>query len=83
MTDNLPAKNADGFVALSDFYAHHHQPIETALKTAQIPHQIKFHPPNAEQIWEDGAFRVYVPAEYVESGRTLYRNRRCCSFLIA
>ena len=67
--DNLLDKNADGFVTLSDFYAHQHESIETALKTAQIPHQIEFHPPNAEKIWEDGAFRVYVPAEYLEPGK--------------
>lgn len=71
MKNNLPDKNDDGFVTLSDFYAHHHQSIETGLKNAQIPHQIEFHPSNAEKIWQDGAFRVYVPAEYVESGREL------------
>jgi len=27
MTDNLPAKNADGFITLSDFYSHHREPI--------------------------------------------------------
>lgn len=67
--DNLLDKNADGFVTLSDFYAHQHESIETALKTAQIPNQIEFHPPNAEKTWEDGAFRVYVPAEYLEPGK--------------
>lgn len=71
MTDNLPAKNADGFVTLSDFYPHHHEPIETALKTAQIPHQIESHGKNAEKSWTDGAFRVYVPAEHLETAREL------------
>lgn len=71
MKNNLPDKNADGCVTLSDFYGHQHETIETALKTAQIPHQIEFYPPNAEKTWKDGAFRVYVPAEYVESGREL------------
>lgn len=65
MKDNLPDKNADGFVTLSDFYPHQHETIETALKTAHIPHQIEFY------VDRDGAFRVYVPAEYVESGREL------------
>ncbi len=71
MKDNLPDKNVDGFVTLSDFYRHQHETIETALKTPQIPHQIEFYPPNAKKTWKDGAFRVYVPAEYVESGREL------------
>lgn len=46
MKDNLPDKNADGFVTLSDFYAHHHESIERVLKTARIPHQIEFYSEN-------------------------------------
>ncbi|MEG5170820.1 hypothetical protein [Microcoleus sp. B3-D7] len=69
--DELPDMNVTGLVTLSDFYAHQHEVIETALKNAEIPHQIELYPPNAEKTWRDGAFRVYVPSEYVKSGREL------------
>ena len=65
MTDNLPAKNADGFITLSDFYSHHREPIESALKNAQIPHQIEFY------VYRNVAFRLYVPAEHLETARKL------------
>jgi len=69
--DELPDMNVSGLVTLSDFYAHQHEVIETALKNAQIPHQIEFHRQSTDAPWRDGAFRVYVPSEYVESGREL------------
>jgi hypothetical protein len=65
MKDNLPDKNVNRYVTLSDFYPQHHESIESALKKAEISHQIEFYCQNAEKSWRDGAFRVYVPAEYV------------------
>jgi hypothetical protein len=65
MKDDLPDMNANGFVTLSDFYAHQHQTIETALTNAQIPHLIEFY------AYRNGDFRVYVDPKYVESAREL------------
>ena len=35
--DSLPDRNVSGLVTLSDFYAHQHEAIESALKNSQIP----------------------------------------------
>ncbi len=49
MTSNELQETENGLVTISDFYTHQHESIESGLKQAQIPHQIKFHPfdPNA------------------------------------
>jgi hypothetical protein len=52
-----------GLVTLSDFYAHQHEALETALKQAQIPHQIEF------DVSRNGAVRVYVAQEHLEAAR--------------
>lgn len=54
-----------GLVTVSDFYAGQHEAIETGLKQAQIPYQIEFY------VYRNGAFRVYVPEEYLEVARKL------------
>jgi hypothetical protein len=57
--DNLPDRNVSGLVTVSDFYAHQHEAIKSALKNSQIPHQLEFY------VYRNGAFRVYVPEQYL------------------
>jgi len=59
--DELPDMSMNGLVTLSDFYPHQHLPIETALKNAQIFHQIEFY------VYRNGPFRVYVAQEHLEA----------------
>lgn len=68
-TEKLPETNENGFVTVSDFYSHHHPSIETGLKNAQFPHEIKFYV--SDESYLQGAFRVYVPQEYLEAAKDL------------
>ncbi len=63
--DNLPDRNVSGLVTVSDFYGYQHEPIESALKNAQIPYQLEFY------VYRNGAFRVYVSEQYLEAAREL------------
>ncbi|MEG4302379.1 hypothetical protein [Microcoleus sp. D3_18a_C4] len=78
MTSNELQETENGLVTVSDFYAHQHESIESGIKQAQIPHQIKFHPFNPDKLWKQGAFRVYAAPEHLEIARDL-----CMSIEIA
>ena len=66
MTSNELQETENGLVTISDFYAHQHESIESGLKQAQIPHQIKFHPFDPNALWKQGTFRVYVAPEHLK-----------------
>ncbi|MEG4087632.1 hypothetical protein [Microcoleus sp. POL10_C6] len=59
-------ESENGLVTLCDFLSHQQDSIESGLKQAQIPHQIKFHPFDPDVLWKQGAFRVYVPPIYLK-----------------
>ncbi|MEG4350258.1 hypothetical protein QUA74_11000 [Microcoleus sp. LAD1_D3] len=69
-SNELPEIAENGFIIVSDFYAHHHELIETALKNSEFQYLIKFHPFDPAALWKQGAFRVYVLEEHLEAVRT-------------
>ncbi|MEG4458455.1 hypothetical protein [Microcoleus sp. N9_A1] len=74
MTSNELTDTQNGFVTVSDFYAHQHESIVNAMKNSEIPHQIEFHPHKADALWREGAFRVYVAPEHLEAARNLCKS---------
>ncbi|MEG3907822.1 hypothetical protein QT979_05940 [Microcoleus sp. w2-18bC1] len=68
-SNELPDIAENGFIIVSDFFAHQHELIETALKNSEFQYLIAFHP-DSKQLWRLGAFRVYVAPEHLEAART-------------
>ena len=69
----MPEIAENGFIIVSDFFAHQHELIETALKNSESQYLIKFHPFDPDALWKQGAFRVYVLEEHLEAVSNLCR----------
>ncbi|MEG4210368.1 hypothetical protein [Microcoleus sp. S13_B4] len=69
-SNELPEIAENGFIIVSDFFAHQRELIETALKNSEFQYLIEFHPYDPKQLWRKGAFRVYVLEEHLEAART-------------
>lgn len=74
MKSNELPEIQNGLVIVSDFYAHQHESIATAMKNSDFPHQIEFHPHRTDALWREGAFRVYVALEHLEAARDLCKS---------
>ncbi|MEG4397088.1 hypothetical protein [Microcoleus sp. BROC3] len=66
-SNELPETAENGFIIVSDFLAHQHESIETALKNSKFQYLIKFHSFDHDALWKQGAFRVYVLEEHLEA----------------
>lgn len=68
--NELPEIAENGFIIVSDFFAHQRELIETALKNSEFQYLIEFHPDDPKQLWRKDAFRVYVLEEHLEAARS-------------
>ncbi|MEG4838410.1 hypothetical protein [Microcoleus sp. B9-D4] len=76
MNSNQLQDTENGLLAVFDFMGHQHESIGSGFKQADIPYEIKFHSFNPDNLWKEGAFRVYVAPVYVKIATELCLSMR-------